>query len=134
MQGIRDFLALHYHSTKDRPQPLWEYCRAMRLPDSLLYKEEHFSRSGRIVLSSDELFKDASWFAVLTGQGHEPRDYNPLVDSMSSGENAAYLQRIKASIQAAVAKMADHSSFLSAPLIREPNPDPRTGPGSANAG
>jgi tryptophan halogenase len=115
MQGIRDFLALHYHSTKDRPQPLWEYCRTMRLPDSLLYKEEHFSRSGRIVLSSDELFKDASWFAVLTGQGHEPRDYNPLVDSMSSAENAAYLQRIKSSIQAAVAKMADHTSFLSAP-------------------
>jgi len=115
MQGIRDFLALHYHSTKDRPQPLWEYCRAMRLPDSLLYKEEHFSRSGRIVLSSDELFKDASWFAVLTGQGHEPRDYNPLVDSMSSAENAAYLQRIKSSIQAAVAKMADHTSFLPAP-------------------
>jgi len=115
MQGIRDFLALHYHSTKDRPQPLWEYCRAMRLPDSLLYKEEHFSRSGRIVLSSDELFKDASWFAVLTGQGHEPRDYNPLVDSMSSAENAAHLQRIKASIQAAVAKMADHTSFLSVP-------------------
>jgi tryptophan halogenase len=114
MQGIRDFLALHYHSTKDRPQPLWEYCRAMRLPDSLLYKEEHFSRSGRIVLSSDELFKDASWFAVLTGQGHEPRDYNPLIDSMTSEENAAYLQRIKSTIQAAVAKMADHSSFLSA--------------------
>jgi tryptophan halogenase len=113
MQGIRDFLALHYHSTTERPQPLWEYCRAMRLPDSLLYKEEHFSRSGRIVLSSDELFKDASWFAVLTGQGHEPRDYNPMVDSMSSGENAAYLQRIKSTIQAAVAKMADHSSFLS---------------------
>jgi tryptophan halogenase len=114
MQGIRDFLALHYHSTKDRPQPLWEYCRTMRLPDSLLYKEEHFSRSGRIVLSSDELFKDASWFAVLTGQEHEPRDYNPLVDSMTSEENAAYLQRIKSTIQAAVAKMADHSSFLPA--------------------
>jgi tryptophan halogenase len=115
MHGIRDFLALHYHSTKDRPQPLWEYCRSMRLPESLLYKVEHFSRSGRTVLSSDELFKDASWFAVLAGQGHEPKDYNPLVDSMSSSENAAYLQRIKASIQAAVAKMADHSSFLSLP-------------------
>jgi len=120
MQGVRDFLALHYHSTKDRSQPLWEYCRAMRLPESLRYKEEHFSRSGRIVLSSDELFKDASWFAVLTGQGHEPRDYNPLVDSMSSEENAAYLQRIKSSIQAAVAKMADHASFLSAPDGRTP--------------
>jgi len=111
--GIRDFLALHYHSTKDRSSPLWEYCRAMRLPESLIYKEEHFSRSGRIVLSSDELFRDASWFAVLIGQGHQPRDYNPLIDSMNSEENRAYLQRIKASIQMASSKMPDHVSFLS---------------------
>jgi hypothetical protein len=34
---------------------------------------------------------------------------------MSSAENEAYLQRIKSSIQAAVAKMADQSSFLSVP-------------------
>ena len=34
---------------------------------------------------------------------------------LANDENAAYLQRIKSSIQAAVAKMADHTSFLSAP-------------------
>jgi tryptophan halogenase len=84
----------------------------MRLPETLIYKEEHFSRSGRIVLSSDELFKDASWFAVLIGQGHQPRDYNPLIDSMNSEENLAYLQRIKASIQMASSKMRAHLSFL----------------------
>ncbi|MDP9011944.1 MAG: tryptophan 7-halogenase [Pseudomonadota bacterium] len=110
--GIRDFLALHYHSTTDRPAPLWNYCRAMKLPDSLIYKEEHFSRSGRIVLSSDELFKDASWFAVLMGQGHQPKDYNPLIDSMSAEENLAYLQRTKAAIKAAASNMSDHASFL----------------------
>jgi tryptophan halogenase len=113
VEGVRDFLALHYHSTKDRADPLWEYCRAMRLPESLNYKEEHFSRSGRIVLSSDELFKDASWFAVLIGQGHRPRDYNPLIDSMNSEDNLLYLRRIKASIKMAASKMSDHVSFLS---------------------
>jgi tryptophan 7-halogenase len=111
-EGIRDFLALHYHSTKGLSSPLWEYCRTMRLPESLIYKEEHFSRSGRIVLSSDELFKEASWFAVLTGQGHEPRDYNPLMDSMTSEENRAYLQRIKASIEITASKMPEHVAFL----------------------
>jgi tryptophan halogenase len=111
-EGIRDFLALHYHSTKDLSSPLWEYCRTMRLPESLIYKEEHFRRSGRIVLSSDDLFKEASWFAVLTGQGHEPRDYNPLIDSMSAEENRAYLQRIKASIEMTASKMKDHAAFL----------------------
>src|SRR5260221_3173569 len=113
MQGIRDFLALHYHSTRDRPEPLWEYCRAMPLPESLVYREEHFARSGRIVLSTDELFKEASWFAVLLGQGHQPRNYNPLLDSISSADNFSHLRRVREAIREGSARMADHVSFLS---------------------
>jgi tryptophan halogenase len=118
MDGIRDFLALHYHSTEGAATPLWEYCRNMPLPESLRHKEELFARSGRIVLSSDELFKDASWFAVLIGQGHRPRDYNPLVDSLSAAENGAYLRRVKTSIETASAKMPTHESFLEAAVSR----------------
>jgi tryptophan halogenase len=111
--GVRDFLVLHYHSTAERSGPLWEHCRAMPLPDSLKNKEEIFSRTGRIILSPDELFRDSSWFAVLTGQGHAPKDYNPLIDSVSSEENLAHLQRTKANIRMTAAKMPEHSSFLS---------------------
>jgi tryptophan 7-halogenase len=111
--GIRDFLALHYHSTKDRPDPLWTHCRAMRLPEGLISKEEHFSRTGRIVLSSDELFKDASWFAVLVGQGHQPKDYNPLIDAINSEENLAYLRRIRETVRMTASKMPEHMSLLS---------------------
>src|ERR1700730_736948 len=112
IEGIRDFLALHYHSTKDKSDPLRGHCRAMQLPESLIYKEEHFSRSGRIVLSSDELFKEASWFAVLVGQGHQPRDYNPLIDAINSDDNLAYLRRIRETVRMAASKMRDHVSFL----------------------
>ena len=68
-ETIRDFLVLHYHATEGKPQPLWEHCRHMALPDTLVYREEHFRRTGRIVLGTDELFRDASWFAVLHGAG-----------------------------------------------------------------
>jgi tryptophan halogenase len=112
LAGIKDFLALHYHSTKNRTEPLWSYCRTMPLPDTLIYREEHFARSGRIVLSTDELFKDASWFAVLLGQGHRPRNYNPLMDSVKSEDNFSYLRHVKESIRAAASKMPDHLSFL----------------------
>jgi len=112
LAGIKDFLALHYHSTKDRTEPLWTYCRHMPLPETLIYREEHFVRSGRIVLATDELFKDASWFAVLLGQGHRPRNYNPLLDSIKSGDNLKYLRGIKDGIQMLAAKMPDHLSFL----------------------
>jgi tryptophan halogenase len=110
--GIRDFLVLHYHSTRERTDPMWEYCRRMPLPESLTYKEEHFARSGRIVLSSDELFKDASWFAVLVGQGHQPKDYNPLIDSIDSRENLAYLRRIRENVRLTADKMPAHLSAL----------------------
>jgi tryptophan halogenase len=112
IEGVRDFLILHYHSMAGRQDPLWVQCNAMRLPDSLVYKEELFARSGRVVLGSDDLFKDASWFAVLMGQGHQPRDYNPLVDSYDSAGNLDYLRRIKDAVRATAAKMPRHESFL----------------------
>jgi len=115
IEGIRDFLVLHYHSTAGKPEPLWAECRGMPLPEGLRYKEEHFARSGRIVLGSDELFKEASWFAVLSGQGHRPRDYNPLIDAIDSGENLAHLGSIKAGVRAAVAKMPEHAACLVGP-------------------
>ena len=111
MEGIRDFMVLHYHSTT-RPEPLWSYCRDMTLPEELRDKERHFAQTGRIVLSAEELFRDASWFAVLVGQGHVAADYNPLIDSIDSATNLAYLQRIKAEIKSVAAKLPPHQSFL----------------------
>jgi tryptophan 7-halogenase len=113
IEGVRDFLVLHYHSTAGKVDRLWAQCSAMRLPESLLYKEEHFARSGRIVLSSDELFKDASWFAVLLGQGHRPKDYNPLLDTYDSVANLAYLRRIKEAVRTTSGRMPEHKSVLS---------------------
>ena len=111
-EGIRDFLLLHYHSTTAKLDPLWAQCRAMELPPGLLRKERHFAASGRIVLATDELFKDASWFAVLVGQGHRPGDYNPLIDSYSSEQNWAHLQRVKDAVRTAAATLREHAAFL----------------------
>jgi tryptophan halogenase len=118
MEGIRDFLVLHYHSTT-RNEPLWAYCREMPLPEELEYKEAQFARSGRIVLSTDELFREASWFAVLMGQAHRPRDYNPLIDFIEAGANLAYLQRIKSEIRSTAARLPTHQSFLARAAVME---------------
>lgn len=111
-EDVRDFLILHYHSTSDRPEPMWEHCRRMKIPEALAWKVAQFSRSGRIVLGSDELFKEASWFAVLMGQGHRPGDYNPLIDAVSREDNLAHLRAARDGVRAAAAKMADHASFF----------------------
>jgi tryptophan halogenase len=72
----------------------------------------HFTHTGRIVLTTDELFKEASWFAVMIGQGLEPADYNPLVDSISPEENRAHLLRIEQQVAAALAGLARHEDYI----------------------
>jgi tryptophan halogenase len=113
MEVVKDFLVLHYHATAaERTGALWAHCRHMSLPDELVYKEEHFRRTGRIVLGTDELFKEASWFAVMMGQGIQPTGYNPLTDVYEAEANLAHLARVKAALQDACGRLPSHESFL----------------------
>jgi tryptophan halogenase len=112
MESVRDFLILHYHFNSGRSEPMWAHCRDMAVPDELTYKVEQFRRTGRIVLNSDELFREASWFAVMMGQGIEPKDYNPLADTWSATENLAHLAQIKRAIQASSDQFAPHEAYI----------------------
>jgi len=113
MEAVRDFLVLHYHAT-ERPEPMWAHCRNAAPPESLTYKMEHFRRSGRIVIGTDELFRDASWFAVLMGQGVLPTDYNPLVDGEPAAKSAAQLDALRRAIAAAGERLPAHGSLFPA--------------------
>ena len=54
MDGIKDFLILHYHATHGHSSPLWQHTRHMALPDTLLEREDQYRRSGRLMLASDD--------------------------------------------------------------------------------
>ena len=112
VESVRDFLILHYHRSTGRSEPMWEYCQHMPVPDSVSYRMTHFEHTGRIVLATDELFKEASWFAVMMGQGLRPTDYNPLLDTISAAENRAHLARIEQQIGAAVETMPLHQDYI----------------------
>ncbi len=112
VETVRDFLILHYHRTAGRAEPMWQHCQHMAIPDSLAYKLAHFTHSGRIVLATDELFKEASWFAVMMGQGLSPTDYNPLLDSITAAENQTHLARVEQQITAAVGALPLHEDYI----------------------
>ena len=112
VESVRDFLVLHYHRSAGRSEPMWEYCQHMSLPEAVTDKMAHFTHTGRIVLGTDELFKEASWFAVMMGQGLEPTDYNPLVDSISAEENQAHLARIEQQVATALRSMKGHEDYI----------------------
>ena len=112
MDDIKDFLILHYHATHDKPEPLWEHCRHMTLPDTLLAKEAHYRRAGRLMLGTDDLFRDASWLAVLNGQGIHAQDYNPLADALDAAANRAQLQQIADVVARAAPTLPKHDAAI----------------------
>jgi tryptophan halogenase len=112
VESVRDFLVLHYQRTEGRDEPLWRHCQAMTVPEGLTIKQATFTRTGRIVLSTDELFRESSWFAVLIGQGLRARDYNPLLDGSSQADNKAHLDRVRGQIAQAAASLPSHEEYL----------------------
>ncbi len=109
---VRDFIVLHYHATERDDSPLWRYCRAMSVPDSLNYKIDFFRRSGRLVLDSYDLFQRSSWLAVLTGQFIVPERYDPLVDMHSESEIRGAMQGIRSIVEAAANSLPAHGEYI----------------------
>ncbi len=119
MDNIKDFLILHYHATA-RSEPLWEYTRTMELPDSLTFKEDAFRRSGRLMLGTDDLFREASWLAVLRGQGIDAGDYAPGADLLDGAANLAQLRQIDEVIGRAVPTLPSHDAAIAAAMRGTP--------------
>ena len=84
----------------------------MPLPQTLVEREEHYRRTGRLMLGADELFRDASWLAVLNGQGIEAADYNPLADVIDAATNRAQVQQVAEVIARAAPTLPSHQAAL----------------------
>lgn len=110
-EGIRDFLILHYHSN-ERVEPFWQALRNMALPHTLREREAYFAATGRLAIAPEELFREASWFSVLLGQGHVPADSNPLIERESENDNARMMESARETISAAVTALPTHASAL----------------------
>ena len=110
-ERVRDFIMLHYHANA-RPEPFWQDCAAMAVPDSLAEKIELFRANGRIVRVSEELFAEVGWLQVMIGQGMMPVGYNPLADAPSDAELREFLSLIRQTVAKHVAGMPGHKAFL----------------------
>jgi tryptophan halogenase len=118
MDEIKDFLILHYHAVTGKDAPLWRYCQEMSLPATLVERKHHYRAMGRIVVESDELFREASWLAVLNGQGVLALGYNPVADTLDSSVNRAQVEQIAAVIARAAPTLPHHHEALAELLAR----------------
>ncbi len=111
-ERIRDFLILHYHANS-RPEPFWQACAAMPIPEELEYKLRHFRSSARLVSRDDELFRNPSWLAVHIGQGVMPHSYDRLADARPQVDSAAMLGGLRGMMRDAALTMPLHGDFIS---------------------
>jgi tryptophan halogenase len=111
-EKIRDFLILHFNATQRNDTPYWDYLREMPIPDYLADKIAVFKSYGRVFRENEELFNDTSWFAVMVGQGLEPRGHDPMADVMSDDALRAGWPTSTRVIAKSAEVMPDHMRFI----------------------
>ena len=111
-ESIRDFLIAHYYVTERDDTPYWQYCRNLKVPDSLAEKLELFRTRGQVLATTNELFSETSWFAVLYGQGMRPEGYHPIANTMSDDDLNLTLARIRSAIKQQLEQLPSHDQFV----------------------
>jgi tryptophan halogenase len=111
-ERIRDFLILHYCATERADSPLWSYCRAMSVPDSLQHKIEVFRSCGRVPLYSEESYQEPSWVSIFLGQHVYPKRYDPLVDNIDTERLKRGLLHRRNSIRKLAEGLPTHRDFI----------------------
>ncbi|MCH5376065.1 MAG: tryptophan 7-halogenase [Planctomycetes bacterium] len=112
IEGIRDFIILHYTLTHRDDTAFWRSCRDMDIPESLVDRIELFRDTGIVYQAPDELFHTASWLFVMLGQGVEPQNYHHMGALLGDERTQKALETLKGKIAGAVTRMPSHQEFL----------------------
>jgi tryptophan halogenase len=111
-ESIRDFIILHYHSTRRTDTEFWNYVRTMPIPDTLRHRMEMFVESGMLFLGGDELFRSNGWTQVMIGQGFVPQHYQPIIDNMADEEFRAYMKGFRDHVASNLSVLPSHEEFI----------------------
>ena len=113
-EQVRDFLVLHYCATTRDDSPFWDYCRTMKIPESLKERLEIYKENARLYRHDNELFSEVSWFAVLNGQNIHPKRYHPVADHLPQEELEARMAEIHRVTKKCLDAVPLHQAFIDA--------------------
>ena len=112
IEGIRDFIILHYHANQRADSPFWIACREMDVPETLSRRVELFRRTGRIFREQNELFHEVGWMQLLMGQNIVPESYDHMADALPEQELEQFLADLRALMNGALDRMPTHADWL----------------------
>ena len=123
IEGIRDFIILHYHVTNRTDSAMWRACREMAVPESLRHRIRMFRDTARVMLTADELFAENSWVQVMMGQGIVPAAHHPITRQMDDRALSEFLGDIRKDVARKLMQLPRHQAFIDAYCKAGPPPD-----------
>ena len=111
-ERIRDFIIVHYALNQRTGEPLWDYCRAMELPDTLSAKIEMFKARGAFVRYEAESFFDPSWLCMYEGFDVLPATVSPFAGVIPIGDLQDMARQMRADIKARAMDAETHYDFV----------------------
>ena len=112
IEGIRDFIILHYHLTERDDSDFWSDCRSLTVPDSLAQRIDLFREAAHAFQDTHDLFRVDSWVQVMLGQRLAPHGRHPAAQLMSEPQLRDALQSLRSNIVHAVTAMPTHQAWL----------------------
>lgn len=110
--AIRDFIVLHYCTTKRKDSAFWQMWQHINIPDTLKTKIDLFKCQGRLYENKYDLFSADSWYSVLEGMGVRPRSYDPLIDASNYNKiNQAFTLSVT-ELTNSVSKTLTHNEYI----------------------
>jgi tryptophan halogenase len=119
-EEIRDFVILHYCTTRRDDTAFWRECRDMEPPPSLKRKIDLFRVNGSLAEGLDELFRAVSWQSVMEGMGVHPRTYHPMVDRIPFDGVCAELDHAAELLKRVVSDLPSQQQFIDQHCAAQP--------------
>ena len=111
-ETIKDFIVLHYCTTKRDDNPFWQRCQNIAVPESLKRKIDLFVSRGVLEYNPGDLFKPPSWFSIYEGMGVVPNNYDPFVDSVNTAQLKSVISQVKSLMLQMADSLPPHAEYL----------------------
>jgi tryptophan 6-halogenase len=98
IDGVREFLTLHYYASDRVDTPFWRATKEVELPDSLRERFRIWSArlpGERNIYPHFHGFESYSWSVMLLGLNRPPASHLPILDSMDESQARKMFQGIR---------------------------------------
>lgn len=113
-EHARDFIILHYLLNRRDDDGFWRANRHAPPPDSLAQTLEFYEQTGIVDWQGGSLFRDASFYSIVTGFDRLPRVYHPMLDHVDGGRAWRMMEKIREQNLALAKALPDHGALIEA--------------------